>query len=145
MKTWRARLERGEGSLYELTGMIVLLVLMLDIGSFVVIGRPAQVAAAGASRACARMAVDTLSSGLGPAQGIAAGQSYLEAAGIHSGAVSVQPGGWNRRNEVTCTVSVEVPAGTIGLMKRITGVGAVQIQQSTTLTIGAWQSRWTSR
>lgn len=135
------RMERGEGSIVEMIGMIVVLVMLLDIAVFIVIARPAQVAAAGASRACARMAVDTLSSGLGPAQGVAAGHAYLEAAGI-DGAVSVLPAAWDRWGAMTCAVRVEAPAGAIGLMRRVVGSDRIPIRQQTTLTIGAWQARW---
>jgi hypothetical protein len=142
MRQLRKRLERGEGSLVELVGMVVILVALLDIAVFIVVARPAQVAAAGASRACARMAVDTLSEGLAYHQGVAAGQEYLSAAGIQGEVHVAASGYWNRWTGVTCTVNVNAPAGAIGLMRRIIGSDHVEITQSTTLTVGAFQARW---
>ncbi|GAB4449009.1 MAG: hypothetical protein Kow00120_19180 [Anaerolineae bacterium] len=156
LRRLRRRAERGEGSLVELIGVIVILVALLDIAVCIVIARPAQVAAAGASRACARMAVDTLDAGLGYAQGQAAAFEYLMRAGVAapsaSGAVAparaggntrvTLNNGWARWGTVACTVEVDVPTGAIGIMRRIVGAPTLTITQSTTLTDGAWQSRW---
>ena len=122
--------------------MIVLLVALLDIASFIVMARPAQVAAASASRACARMAVDTLNSGLAWAQGQAAGLTYLQEAGIAGQVGMVAGAGSNRWGAVTCVAQVDVPVGAVGLMRRIVGAETMRIEQSTTLTTGGWQSRW---
>ena len=150
LRRLRRRAERGEGSLVELIGVIVILVALLDIAVCIVIARPAQVAAAGASRACARMAVDTLDPGLGYVQGQAAALEYLTRAGVAAPSASGAPGnarvglsyGWARWGAITCTVEVDVPTGAIGIMRRLVGSPTLTITQSTTLTDGAWQSRW---
>jgi hypothetical protein len=139
------RLERGNGSVVEFIGLVVILVILLDIASMVVIARPAQVTAAGAARACARVAVDTLNGGLGPAQGVAAGQTYLAEAGME-GAVAVHSlHAWDRDAPAQCTVTTEVPAGTIGFVRVFTGRDTIRIEQSSLLSIGAYQARWTAR
>ncbi|NWG32711.1 MAG: hypothetical protein HXY29_14650 [Rhodocyclaceae bacterium] len=111
LRKFLARAERGEGSLVELIGVIVVLVALLDIAVCIVIARPAQVAAPSPSGAPGNARV---------------GLSY----------------GWARWGTVACTVQVDVPTGAIGIMRRIVGSPTLTITQSTTLTDGAWQSRW---
>ena len=134
--------ERGEDESFELTVMIVPLVLMMLLIAFVTAVRSSQMPAWTAASECARAAIATLNEGIGRAQGMRAAMGSLIGNNISTDAVNVViNGSWTPNGTASCQVSYDIDVSDIAGISVISG-GKIPISALVTMRVEPYKSRW---